>query len=388
MALETERCSPTNASSPGPVTERRPGADGGSSSDKPRSAFHHIALLTRQDDVASVRSRDAESPSRDKISGSPDDRPFSTGSPSDSQRPFSRESLSPTGSLDQPRRNGFQQEPRRPLHRPDIPSSFSLVYGLIPRLPVGLPLPTVYHPDTFSRLSASIPKFSERSTPLFAGQSPERLYKVQTQRPRRERYPGNDNGCGSASVGRNNLDCNCCRSPTPPGSPPSPGIRDQQRQQRGQQSPGPSNSLTFSVDNILRPEFGRSALITSKPRTVKQSLSEHDGEGIGHPHHNHHHHHSHHNQLQQPQQSPQQPLQQPNQLQSPPLQRSSAKKISPAVSPAQKQSLAEKLASESSEDSSSKDTNEPLWPAWVYCTRYSDRPSSGKQMMCLTYHLL
>jgi len=21
---------------------------------------------------------------------------------------------------------------------------------------------------------------------------------------------------------------------------------------------------------------------------------------------------------------------------------------------------------------------EPLWPAWVYCTRYSDRPSSGK----------
>ncbi|XP_051998749.1 homeobox protein engrailed-1-B-like [Xyrauchen texanus] len=25
----------------------------------------------------------------------------------------------------------------------------------------------------------------------------------------------------------------------------------------------------------------------------------------------------------------------------------------------------------------SKDTREHLWPAWVYCTRYSDRPSSG-----------
>ncbi|XP_051565796.1 homeobox protein engrailed-1a [Myxocyprinus asiaticus] len=25
----------------------------------------------------------------------------------------------------------------------------------------------------------------------------------------------------------------------------------------------------------------------------------------------------------------------------------------------------------------SKDTRERLWPAWVYCTRYSDRPSSG-----------
>ena len=23
-------------------------------------------------------------------------------------------------------------------------------------------------------------------------------------------------------------------------------------------------------------------------------------------------------------------------------------------------------------------SKEPLWPAWVYCTRYSDRPSSGK----------
>jgi hypothetical protein len=26
-----------------------------------------------------------------------------------------------------------------------------------------------------------------------------------------------------------------------------------------------------------------------------------------------------------------------------------------------------------------KKGNETLWPAWVYCTRYSDRPSSGKQ---------
>lgn len=28
--------------------------------------------------------------------------------------------------------------------------------------------------------------------------------------------------------------------------------------------------------------------------------------------------------------------------------------------------------------SPSKDTQQFMWPAWVYCTRYSDRPSSGK----------
>lgn len=31
-----------------------------------------------------------------------------------------------------------------------------------------------------------------------------------------------------------------------------------------------------------------------------------------------------------------------------------------------------------SETSSTKDDGTQLWPAWVYCTRYSDRPSSGK----------
>lgn len=34
--------------------------------------------------------------------------------------------------------------------------------------------------------------------------------------------------------------------------------------------------------------------------------------------------------------------------------------------------------SDTSQSSSSQSSNQPmLWPAWVYCTRYSDRPSSG-----------
>lgn len=32
-----------------------------------------------------------------------------------------------------------------------------------------------------------------------------------------------------------------------------------------------------------------------------------------------------------------------------------------------------------SETGSSKDENGSQWPAWIYCTRYSDRPSSGEQ---------
>ncbi|XP_055373916.1 segmentation polarity homeobox protein engrailed-like isoform X2 [Condylostylus longicornis] len=47
------------------------------------------------------------------------------------------------------------------------------------------------------------------------------------------------------------------------------------------------------------------------------------------------------------------------------------------------QSVSRDSGMESSDDtrsetsSTTKDENNPLWPAWVYCTRYSDRPSSG-----------
>lgn len=38
---------------------------------------------------------------------------------------------------------------------------------------------------------------------------------------------------------------------------------------------------------------------------------------------------------------------------------------------------------------SSSDSQQPmLWPAWVYCTRYSDRPSSGKSIASVTFIIL
>lgn len=40
-----------------------------------------------------------------------------------------------------------------------------------------------------------------------------------------------------------------------------------------------------------------------------------------------------------------------------------------------------------SETSSTKDDGTQLWPAWVYCTRYSDRPSSGELILKIKIHI-
>lgn len=159
-----------------------------------------------------------------------------------------------------------------------------------------------------------------------------------------------------------------------------------------QQNPSINNPLRFSVVNILRPEFGRDAII-SKSASRKKSVSP--------------------------------------QLHSPSLPRdlSLSRLPSPAVrdtesfsgttSPVQRHSTLsrsgslESLASNRSSlngsltgtpslssgastigesvsgDSVGGSTNttsgsngQSLWPAWVYCTRYSDRPSSGKRSHC------
>lgn len=42
----------------------------------------------------------------------------------------------------------------------------------------------------------------------------------------------------------------------------------------------------------------------------------------------------------------------------------------------------------SGEAAGGKDNRGLLWPAWVYCTRYSDRPSSGKATVYVSIHIL
>ncbi|KAK9503614.1 hypothetical protein O3M35_010137 [Rhynocoris fuscipes] len=110
-------------------------------------------------------------------------------------------------------------------------------------------------------------------------------------------------------------------------------------------------SLSFSVDNILRPEFGKTAARRASPalinvvspssppiqqlpiclntttNTTTGSIAPGAGGGGGGP-----------------------PRKGPDDVPSP-------TKIDPVIP---------------------DDPNGPVWPAWVYCTRYSDRPSSGK----------
>lgn len=46
------------------------------------------------------------------------------------------------------------------------------------------------------------------------------------------------------------------------------------------------------------------------------------------------------------------------------------------------------FSEQSSDKTSSNGTGPISWPAWVYCTRYSDRPSSGKILSILSLHLI
>lgn len=302
MALETERCSPCNAASPGPTTGRRPGSQGTAApADKPKSAFHQIALLTRcagppleHEDFRS-RLSVPRPPSAESSSNSVQRPPYSDSSPPSS----------PPGPRSPDQRNTF-------LYHPDM-ASLSLVYGLgvgvVPsRFPLSLHLPSVYPtPGVPTVVPVDPPDplgaFVARHLPDSSGFVESRLLGSSKQ----PITPKN----AEAAAPR----CDCCRSP----SPRSPSPR---------QPPGPS-SLTFSVDNILRPDFGR---CRAQQRRVRA----------------------------------------PKSVKSPEVE---VAKTSQSAAP---DKLAATPARSTTPASDDKDANGQVWPAWVYCTRYSDRPSSGR----------
>ena len=143
-------------------------------------------------------------------------------------------------------------------------------------------------------------------------------------------------------------------------------LRQLSSQPRREEPPATA-PLRFSVLNILRPEFGREAILSQR-------------------------------------------LPQPAPLQSPPgLPRDlslAAQRLSPRSPPSPTQSSLSRSASleslassrgslhgaasvSSAASSTGADSlageagrqaqgGQSLWPAWIYCTRYSDRPSSGK----------
>ncbi|XP_054280609.1 homeobox protein engrailed-like [Macrosteles quadrilineatus] len=324
MALETERCNPSDAASPGPTSEahRRPeGSRAVTDTCKLKSAFHQIAALSRSEsppgsDRSSFFSRSPtdtrpfDRPSfctrrpDDTVSSPPSDEScsnHSTTRPSPSSKPGYPDSTPPSSPPEE-RRNSL-------LYHPDM-ASLSLVYGLgvIPnRFPMGLHVPAVYPEVGLTRTPALLPT---DSLGVFVGRPT--VPEVMDIRLLSSAKPAVAPGVSGTSCS-----LNCCRSPSP---------RMLSRTPSPQRSPGPS-SLTFSVDNILRPDFGRC------PKAQAQQLRR---------------------------------AKVPEPKLSEDVVPVSSKRPIPIADKPEVPSVGE-----------DKDANGQVWPAWVYCTRYSDRPSSG-----------
>lgn len=114
-----------------------------------------------------------------------------------------------------------------------------------------------------------------------------------------------------------------------------------------QNTPG----LKFSIDNILKADFGRRItepinIKKSKPKKVVVSA---------------------------------QSSAKPSVDDSPSVKATGAVPVDLSKAEAEKTSA---TGSTSTMESSSSSSQPMLWPAWVYCTRYSDRPSSGRFSSC------
>ncbi|XP_071447912.1 homeobox protein engrailed-1-like [Hetaerina americana] len=135
-------------------------------------------------------------------------------------------------------------------------------------------------------------------------------------------------------------------SPTPPPQPPPLPASP----------PPPHRALKFSIDNILRPEFGKrggpGADCEGRPKDPEGKSPLDLSASV----------------------SPPGPLPAPS-----PAAAKAPPPASSASSAASSSSTSSASSTSSSTSSSSTNgSSQPLlWPAWVYCTRYSDRPSSG-----------
>lgn len=182
-------------------------------------------------------------------------------------------------------------------------------------------------------------------------------------------------------------------------SPESHVVPRQDRQPNQQ----PEAPLRFSVVNILRPEFGREALLTKQPvstislqlphsplplpRDLSLSSTRLSPQSV----HKEKDNFPSHNGLTSPLHR-QNGLSRSGSLESLASSRSSVTS-STVTGPSSLCSTSSVIGGDSlnsdnntsgggtgstSTSQSNKGTNGQLWPAWVYCTRYSDRPSSGK----------
>lgn len=103
-------------------------------------------------------------------------------------------------------------------------------------------------------------------------------------------------------------------------------------------------NLKFSIDNILKADFGRRITDPLKRSKTKKNAVAAAAAAVA------------------------------------ALEKNSVEKTAPidlTASQQEKTALPSSNSSSNSSNSSSKSSDPMVWPAWVYCTRYSDRPSSG-----------
>ncbi|XKL65831.1 hypothetical protein PGB90_009251 [Kerria lacca] len=379
MALETERCSPQNASSPGPneVTQN-PGTNGGSSSEnippmmeiKSKSAFHQIALLSQKFTGVDGEKIDTKYEKSYKESPFFQNKPVSICSPLQNRCPLTKDSPSPEHNGKDTPESVFTLPYACHKFNPEFYISQIQNFPGLPfnpfmfpgRLPVKMQM---YNGSNFN-FTASDYMLSLHNAKLMC----EMLQMQQNnnlpfERPRKVSNDDVDDvssrniftspimGAGSDYCSRPDSPCSSVNSSKYYSkqcscSPSSKGIPSRSPSPTAQQCGVP---LPFSVDNILRPEFGKSALGTmaTSPTTSKRSIS---------------------------------PLIS-RKTKIPRYEKSTDDNISvtstkDSLSPRNtdyEDQNSDKLTDDSSTE---KDVNGKAWPAWVYCTRYSDRPSSGE----------
>lgn len=144
-------------------------------------------------------------------------------------------------------------------------------------------------------------------------------------------------------------------------------------------APSPSTTLKYSIFNILQPDFGKNAVHRTKPtkisfkpyeRSVSSPLSSpgsttSSSVALG---------------------SLCQTVSQIGKSEAPPV---FAEPLETSVSrtPVSLTSPVDGTSPDKPEEEKGEDSKVPtLWPAWVYCTRYSDRPSSGKKSNDFLFH--
>ncbi|KAI5726614.1 hypothetical protein M8J76_005568 [Diaphorina citri] len=405
MALETERCSPSSASSPGPTTNQRPGSQGGSSSRSSPISYTVKKKISENNSSSSDQKyidqspplSDRMSPCINKVNNSVKQVPNNTQldrltknnnctgtnnkisiclplldrfltdakkkkESSDCENE-SEDCESPENEVERDKmvnnnenanssinNNKFKinsflcdsdasvennvkllssinfnyMQRQDPHHHHVNPASLNpaLFYeiSMMPRFPVipGL----MYH---------HVPSAEEYQL---------HMYDSAKQRPpdpkvsdMESSYPTKQSSCSPCSSNsREPRNCSCCRSPSP----------------RVLFSPNNRHSsLPFSVDNILKPEFGSNALSSTRHKSCSNEHLNSKSNS-----------------------TPSASYKKSPQLDLPTL----PKKVPPPA-----MSSASSVTSDKSESLPDKDSDGQVWPAWVYCTRYSDRPSSGRR---------